>query len=57
MEFKDYKEKQKFFKNRQKEYKQAWVSIMPNDTKNKALKVKDSLLIKGRTYIKSKESE
>lgn len=57
MEFKDYKEKQKFFKNRQKEYKQVWVSIMPNDTKNKALKVKDSLLIKGRTYIKSKESE
>lgn len=57
MEFKDYKEKQKFFKDRQKEHKQLWVSIMPNNTKNKALKVKNSLLIKGRTYIKPKESE
>ena len=57
MEFKDYKEKQKFFKDRQKEHKQLWVSIMPNDTKNKALKVKNNLLIKGKTYIKSKESE
>ncbi len=57
MEFKDYKERQKFFKERQKEHKQLWVSIMPNDTKNKALKVKNNLLIKGRTYVKSKESE
>lgn len=57
MEFKDYKEKQKFFKDRQKEHKQFWVSTMPNDTKNKALKVKNNLLIKGRTYIKPKESE
>jgi len=57
MEFKDYKEKQKFFKNRQKEHRQLWVSAMPNDTKNKALKVKKDLLIKGRTYIKPKESE
>ena len=57
MEFKDYKEKQKFFKDRQKEHKQFWVSTMSNDTKNKALKVKNNLLIKGKTYIKSKESE
>lgn len=57
MEFKDYKEKQKFFKDKQKEHKQLWVSTMSNDTKNKALKVKNNLLIKGRTYIKPKESE
>lgn len=57
MEFKDYKEKQKFFKERCKQNRQFWVSIMPNNTKNKALKVKKDLLIKGRTYIKPKESE
>lgn len=57
MEFKDYKEKQKFFRDKQKEHKQFWVSVMPNDTRNKALKVKNNLLIKGRTYIKSKEGE
>ena len=28
MEFKDYKERQKFFKERQKEHKQLWVSII-----------------------------
>ena len=57
MEFKDYKEKQKFFKERCKQNRQFWVSIMPNGTKEKALKVKSSLLIKGRTYMKGKESD
>lgn len=46
MEFKDYKEKQEYFKNRSKESKIVWISKM-NDNKNK--------IIKGRTYVKPKE--
>lgn len=48
-EFKNYKEKQNYYKNRAKETKLVWVSKEPeyNDRKN--------TILKGRTYIKPKK--
>nr|DAZ75936.1 MAG TPA: hypothetical protein [Caudoviricetes sp.] len=45
-QFKNYKEKQKYYKQRSKETKMFWVSKEPkyNNKKN--------TIIKGRTYIK-----
>ena len=45
MEFKDYKEKQKYYKERTKQTRMVWES-KTNDKNN---------IIKGRTYIKPKE--
>ena len=50
MEFKDYKEKQKFYKIRSKQEKVFWTSVEPiNENKRKGIK-------KGLTYVKPKES-
>ena len=49
MEFKDYKEKQKFYKIRSKQEKVFWTSIEPTYNKKKGI-------IKGLTYVKPKES-
>lgn len=45
LDFKDYKEKQKYYKERSKQKKTFWVSM--EGQKNS--------IIKGRTYIKPKE--
>ena len=45
MEFKNYKEKQAYYKNLANQYKMIWVSTPPNYKKGD--------IIKGRTYIKS----
>ncbi len=45
-EFKDYKEKQKYYKNKLKEERFIWVSTEPGYTKKG--------IIKGRTYKKPK---
>ena len=49
--FKDYKEKQAYYKKRAKEYKMFWFSCEPKDPRKKKVG-----LIKGRTYVK-KENE
>lgn len=51
MEFKDYKEKQKYYENRSKETKTIWDStgVVNIGTKEKPK-------IKGRTYVKPKEN-
>lgn len=46
-EFKDYKEKQQYYKNKLKEERFIWVSTEPGYTKKS--------IIKGRTYTKPKE--
>ena len=50
-EFKDYKEKQRYYKERAKKTNMIWVSKEPdyNDKKN--------TIIKGRTYIKENGGE
>lgn len=52
MEFKNYKEKQQFYKNRCKQKNTIWVSkdVLNDFTKKNSI-------IKGMTYIKPKESE
>lgn len=54
-EFKDYKEKQAYYKNRAKQERMFWVSTIPNGIKNNAKKVKEDLIIKGKTYVKESE--
>lgn len=49
--FKDYKEKQKYYKELSKRTKTFWFSCEPKDPKHKRVG-----LIKGRTYVK-KENE
>lgn len=49
--FKNYKEKQAYYKKRAKEYKMFWFSCEPKDPRKKKVG-----LIKGRTYVK-KENE
>lgn len=49
--FKDYKEKQAYFRQLAKQQKIFWFSAEPKDPKNKRVG-----LIKGRTYVK-KENE
>ena len=51
LEFKNYKEKQAFYKQRSKQEKTFWFSKEPIDDRKKRVG-----LIKGRTYIK-KENE
>lgn len=46
-EFKDYKEKQRYYKNKAKEERWFWVSTEPN--------YKKKGVIKGRTYRQPKE--
>lgn len=57
MEFKDYKEKQKYFKEKANQQRMFWTSAMPLNTRNNVKKVKKDMVIKGATYIKQKESE
>ena len=45
--FKDYKEKQQYYKQKSKNSKYIWVSKEPNNISEKM-----NILIKGRTYIK-----
>ena len=52
MEFKDYKEKQKYYENRSKETKTMWESV---GTMN--IGTKDKPKFKGRTYVKPKENK
>ena len=49
MEFKDYKEKQKFYKARAKQETMFWISSAPINTQEKRKKIR-----KGLTYIKPK---
>lgn len=51
LEFKNYKEKQAYYKNRAKQKNMVWVSKEPNFSKN------ENTIIKGRTYVKPKENE
>ena len=51
LEFKNYKEKQAYYKNRAKQENMVWISIEPSFSKNK------NTIIKGRTYVKPKENE
>lgn len=48
MEFKDYKEKQKYYKERAKQENVSWISKLPLNTKSKE---------KGMTYVKPKEEK
>lgn len=54
-EFENYKEKQLYYRNRSRQERMFWVSSMPNNIKNNAKKVKDNMVIKGKTYVKPKE--
>lgn len=49
-EFKDYKEKQKYYRNRAKEKRFFWISTEPNFDKKKTI-------IKGRTYVKGEQND
>lgn len=51
MKFKDYKEKQAYYKQRAKQNTMVWVSKEPD------LKGKKNNIIKGRTYVKPKENK
>ena len=51
VKFKNYKEKQAYYKNRARQENMIWVSKEPNFSKNK------NTIIKGRTYVKPKENE
>ena len=57
MEFKNYKEKQAYYKQRAKQETFFWKSAPPETTMNNARKVKKDLVIKGRTYVKPKEEK
>lgn len=49
-EFKDYKEKQKYYRSLSKKTNWLWISSEPDyDRKNK------NNIVKGRTYVKPKE--
>lgn len=48
MEFKDYKEKQQYFKERSKQENVIWISKLPKNSKSKE---------KGKTYINPKEAK
>lgn len=50
--FKNYKEKQAYYKQRAKQTKMFWFSKEPTDDRKKRVG-----LIKGRTYIKPKEEK
>lgn len=52
MEFKDYKEKQKFYRIRAKQENVFWISSEPINPRNKRKGIK-----KGLTYVKPKENE
>ena len=54
--FKDYKEKQKYYKDKVKEMKYFWVSKMPNNLRHKDGKPVEEI-VKGRTYVKPKEEK
>ena len=56
MEFKDYKEKQKHYRDKQKEERFFWVSKMPNNLRHEDGK-RVVEIVKGRTYVKPKETE
>lgn len=48
-EFKNYKEKQQYYKQRSKNSKYVWISKEPNYKNKSTISV-----IKGRTYVKPK---
>ena len=54
--FKDYKEKQKYYRNKTKEVRYAWVSKMPNNLRHQDGKPIEEI-VKGRTYVKPKEDK
>lgn len=56
-EFKDFKEKLRYYAELAKQEKMFFVSAMPLKTQENAKKVKGDLLIKGNTYIKAKEEK
>lgn len=56
MEFKDYKEKQNYYKNLSRNETLVWDSGVSARYKGKLRKSKLSL-VKGRTYIKPKEEK
>jgi len=51
MEFKDYKEKQKFYKERAKQERVVWISSSPTNPRLR------KGITKGSTYIKPKEEK
>lgn len=51
-EFKNYKEKQAYYKERAKQDKIIWVSSPPNVIKDRSKRI-----IKGSTYVKPKEEK
>ena len=51
MEFKDYKEKQQYYKERAKQQRNFFISTPPTYNRPKGA------IVKGETYIKSKESD
>lgn len=55
MEFKDYKEKQKYYRDKQKEEHFFWVSKMPNNLRHKDGK-RVVEIVKGRTYVKKEQN-
>lgn len=55
MEFKDYKEKQKHYRDKQKEERFFWVSKMPNNLRHKDGK-RVVEIVKGRTYVKKEQN-
>lgn len=52
MEFKNYKEKQAYYKERAKQDKVIWVSTPPKIVTDRSKRI-----IKGSTYIKPKEEK
>lgn len=52
--FKDYKEKQKYYRNKTKEVRYAWVSKMPNNLRHEDGKPVEEI-VKGRTYVKEEQ--
>lgn len=55
-EFKNYKEKQAYYRELAKQEKMFWVSSPPQSIKDNAKRVKKDMIIKGNTYVKPKES-
>lgn len=56
MEFENYKEKQRYYKNKAKEEKFFFVSKMPNNLRHENGKPVTQI-VKGRTYVKPKEDK
>ena len=52
--FKDYKEKQKYYRDKTKEVRYAWVSKMPNNLRHEDGKPVEEI-VKGRTYVKEEQ--